>query len=393
VRCLFCRTELDSVHWAFDGVSEQPVPACKACCERLHVRVWRVDVGGGTDLPLHVDCFHCGTPLPSADTRPVIVWVKGEHGVDGVCNACRVRYDRETLFVTQPREEREEDEAMDNPELLERLFASGGIDLCRGELFDRCPPPLPTTFDWDRVDGMLLGLAIGDALGNTTESLLPERRHELYGEIRDYVPHRWHKTLATPTDDTQLAFWTLEQMLADDGFIPEQGRSFSGQLDLGVRAFQVDVSPETLARSNLAQKGVGDRVNLERALRLGDRLGGHLVTGHVDGLGVLRECRQGPGHLQLTFELPPSLAPLVIEKGSIAVDGVSLTVNAVRDHTFTVNIIPYTAKDTTLVGLKVGDRVNLETDIIGKYVAKLLGPHLPANSGLTAEFLKSHGFG
>ncbi len=159
------------------------------------------------------------------------------------------------------------------------------------------------------------------------------------------------------------------------------------------RAFQVDVSPETLARSNLAQKGVGDRVNLERALRLGDRLGGHLVTGHVDGLGVLRECRQGPGHLQLTFELPPSLAPLVIEKGSIAVDGVSLTVNAVRDHTFTVNIIPYTAKDTTLVGLKVGDRVNLETDIIGKYVAKLLGPHLPANSGLTAEFLKSHGFG
>jgi riboflavin synthase len=159
------------------------------------------------------------------------------------------------------------------------------------------------------------------------------------------------------------------------------------------RAFQVDVSPETLARSNLSQKKVGDRVNLERALRLGDRLGGHLVTGHVDGLGVLRERRQGPDHLGLTFELPPPLAPLVIEKGSIAVDGVSLTVNAVRDHTFTVNIIPFTAKDTTLADLKVGDRVNLETDIIGKYVAKLLGPHLPARPGLTAEFLKTHGFG
>jgi len=118
VRCLFCRAELDSVHWAFDGVSEQPVPACKACCDRLHVRVWRVDVGGGTDLPLRADCFHCGTPLPSADTWPVIVWVKGEHGVDGVCNACRVLYDRETLFVTRPHEEPEEDEAMDNPELL-----------------------------------------------------------------------------------------------------------------------------------------------------------------------------------------------------------------------------------------------------------------------------------
>ena len=235
MRCLFCRTELDSVHWAFDGVSEQPVPACKACCERLHVRVWRVDVGGGTDLPLHVDCFHCGTPLPSADTRPVIVWVKGEHGVDGVCNACRVRYDRETLFVTQPREEREEDEAMDNPELLERLFASGGIDLCRGELFDRCPPPLPTTFDWDRVDGMLLGLAIGDALGNTTESLLPERRHELYGEIRDYVPHRWHKTLATPTDDTQLAFWTLDQMLEDGGLVPARvAQRFASERIFGI---------------------------------------------------------------------------------------------------------------------------------------------------------------
>jgi riboflavin synthase len=157
------------------------------------------------------------------------------------------------------------------------------------------------------------------------------------------------------------------------------------------RAFQVEVSPETLARSTLSSKKVGDRVNLERALRLGDRLGGHLVTGHVDGLGVLRERRQGPSHLELTFEMPAPLAPLVIEKGSIAVDGVSLTVNAVSGQAFTVNIIPYTAKDTTLAGLKVGDRVNLETDIIGKYVARLLAPHL-AKSGLTEEFLERHGF-
>jgi riboflavin synthase len=157
------------------------------------------------------------------------------------------------------------------------------------------------------------------------------------------------------------------------------------------RAFQVEVSPETLARSTLPSKKVGDRVNLERALRLGDRLGGHLVTGHLDGLGVLRERRQGPSHLELTFEMPAPLAPLVIEKGSIAVDGVSLTVNAVSEQAFTVNIIPYTAKDTTLSGLKVGDRVNLETDIIGKYVARLLAPHL-AKSGLTKEFLERHGF-
>jgi riboflavin synthase len=157
------------------------------------------------------------------------------------------------------------------------------------------------------------------------------------------------------------------------------------------RAFQVDVSPETLARSTLAMKKAGDRVNLERALRLGDRLGGHLVTGHVDGLGVLRERRSGPAHLVLSFALPADLAPLVIEKGSIAVDGVSLTVNAVAGPTFTVNIIPLTGKDSTLAGLKVGDRVNLETDIIGKYVAKLLGPH-QAKSGVTEELLARHGF-
>jgi riboflavin synthase len=157
------------------------------------------------------------------------------------------------------------------------------------------------------------------------------------------------------------------------------------------RAFLVEVSPETLARSTLSDKKVGDRVNMERALRLGDRLGGHLVTGHVDGPGVLRERKAGPEHLALSFEMPASLAPLVIEKGSIAVDGVSLTVNAVSDHTFAVNIIPFTAKDTTLADLKVGDRVNLETDIIGKYVARLLGPHL-AKTGLTEEFLARHGF-
>jgi riboflavin synthase len=157
------------------------------------------------------------------------------------------------------------------------------------------------------------------------------------------------------------------------------------------RAFQVEVSPETLARSTLSSKKVGDRVNLERALRLGDRLGGHLVTGHVDGLGVLKERRAGPEHLELTFEMPATLAPLVIEKGSIAVDGVSLTVNSVTGTAFSVNIIPYTAKDTTMDGLKVGDGVNLETDIIGKYVARLLGPHL-AKSGLTEEFLARHGF-
>jgi riboflavin synthase len=157
-------------------------------------------------------------------------------------------------------------------------------------------------------------------------------------------------------------------------------------------AASFEVSPETLARTTFPLKKVGDRVNLERSLRLGDRLGGHLVTGHVDGVGVLRERRQGPDHFQLKIEMPPALSRFVIEKGSIAVDGVSLTVNACQGHAFSVNIIPFTAQKTTLAALKVGDRVNLETDLIGKYVARLLGKDSPQGEGVTAELLARHGF-
>jgi riboflavin synthase len=153
-----------------------------------------------------------------------------------------------------------------------------------------------------------------------------------------------------------------------------------------------EVSPETLDRTTFLLKKVGDRINLERSLRLGDRLGGHLVTGHVDGVGVLRERRQGPDHFQLKIEMPPALSRFVIEKGSIAVDGVSLTVNACQGHAFSVNIIPFTAQKTTLAALKVGDRVNLETDLIGKYVARLLGKDSPQGEGVTAELLARHGF-
>ena len=157
-------------------------------------------------------------------------------------------------------------------------------------------------------------------------------------------------------------------------------------------AASFEVSPETLACTTFPLKKVGDRVNLERALRLGDRLGGHLVTGHVDGVGVVRELRPGPAHIQMKFELPGALSPFVIEKGSIAVDGVSLTVNTCQGNTFTVNVIPHTARETTLAALKVGDRVNLETDIIGKYVARLLGQDGPRGGGVTPELLARHGF-
>ncbi len=153
-----------------------------------------------------------------------------------------------------------------------------------------------------------------------------------------------------------------------------------------------EVSPETLARTTFPLKKVGDRVNLERSLRLGDRLGGHLVTGHVDAVGTVRRLKSGAAHLQVQIELPETLSRLVIEKGSIAVDGVSLTVNAVQGQAFTVNIIPLTARETTLAALKVGERVNLETDIIGKYVARLLGKEAPKGEGISAEMLARHGF-
>jgi riboflavin synthase len=163
-------------------------------------------------------------------------------------------------------------------------------------------------------------------------------------------------------------------------------------VSISAKTFQVEVSPETLNRTTLGLKKVRDGVNLERALKIGDRLGGHLVTGHVDGLGVVRERREGRDFFVLGFDLPAALSPFVIEKGSIAVDGVSLTVNTVQGNRFSVYIIPFTAQKTTLAQLQVGHQVNLETDIIGKYVARLLGPHRGGTSDLTKEFLAEHGF-
>jgi riboflavin synthase len=163
-------------------------------------------------------------------------------------------------------------------------------------------------------------------------------------------------------------------------------------VEVGSKTAAFEVSPETMARTTLALKKAGDRVNLERALKLGDRLGGHLVTGHVDGKGALRERREGAEYFQLKIEMPGALGRYVIEKGSIAIDGVSLTVNSCQGNTLTVNIIPHTAQKTTLAQLRVGDQVNLETDIIGKYVEKLLGGRTSETPGVTADLLARHGF-
>lgn len=159
----------------------------------------------------------------------------------------------------------------------------------------------------------------------------------------------------------------------------------------GGREFTAHVSAESLQRTIIGRARVGDRFNLERALRLSDRLGGHLVSGHIDGLSMIKEKRPAGDSLVFHFGLEPRWSGYVIEKGSVAVDGVSLTVNQVWIDSFSVNVIPHTAQMTTLDFKKAGDYVNLETDLIGKYVARLLGRE-PGGSRLDENFLAEHGF-
>ncbi|MEO6088540.1 MAG: riboflavin synthase [Umezawaea sp.] len=144
-------------------------------------------------------------------------------------------------------------------------------------------------------------------------------------------------------------------------------------------AFTADVMRETLVRSSLAKVAEGDRVNLERAAAVGQRLGGHIVQGHVDGTGTVL-ARETTEHWEIVhIGLPPSLARYVVEKGSITVDGVSLTVVTVTDDEFTVSLIPTTLELTTLGRRGTGDAVNLEVDVLAKYVERLTLPHLRQN--------------
>ena len=140
----------------------------------------------------------------------------------------------------------------------------------------------------------------------------------------------------------------------------------------GGSTFTVDVSNETLAKTTLGEWQPGRRVNLERALRAGEELGGHLVAGHVDGVGCIVGMRDDGESRRFTIEAPADLARYIAPKGSVALDGISLTVNEVTGSRFGINIIPHTLTHTTLGARKPGDRVNLEVDLIARYVARLL---------------------
>ena len=158
-------------------------------------------------------------------------------------------------------------------------------------------------------------------------------------------------------------------------------------------SFTADVMAETMRRSNLGSLKKGDQVNLERAMAADGRFGGHMVSGHIDGTGVISQMKQEGNAVWLTVDTSEELMRLIVEKGSIAIDGISLTVAKEMPGAFQVSIIPHTGEETTLLKKKTGAVVNLENDMIGKYVEKLMRKEPEGGgSSLTLDFLKQHGF-
>lgn len=158
--------------------------------------------------------------------------------------------------------------------------------------------------------------------------------------------------------------------------------------------FSVDVMPETMRRSNLNKIKKGSKVNLERALRVGDRLGGHIVSGHIDGVGKIISIEKEDNATWVSIEVYKEILKYIINKGSIAVDGTSLTVAYVDDNMFKVSIIPLTKNETTILSKKVGEEVNLECDMVGKYIEKLMSFNEKKNNkkSINMDFLYENGF-
>lgn len=158
--------------------------------------------------------------------------------------------------------------------------------------------------------------------------------------------------------------------------------------------FTVDVMPETMRRSNLGNLQKGSQVNLERAMQLGGRLGGHMVSGHIDGIGTVIEKQEEDNATLITIATSKDILKYVIEKGSIAIDGTSLTVVTVADKNFKVSIIPLTKEETTLLSKKIGEIVNLECDLVGKYIEKLITYDNAdeKKASIDMDFLRKNGF-
>lgn len=201
------------------------------------------------------------------------------------------------------------------------------------------------------------------------------------------VKRSWHSAVLTIRAHTVLEGIKIGDSIAVNGICLTVTA-------LGGGSFSADVMHETLNRSALAGLGIGTHVNLERAMGADGRFGGHIVAGHVDGVGKIRRIRRDDTAIWYTVEAAPELLRYVVEKGSIAIDGISLTVAAVTETDFSVSIIPHTAAQTVLRERREGSLVNLETDIIGKYVEKLLrpAPEQGESGTITREFLARYGF-
>lgn len=157
-------------------------------------------------------------------------------------------------------------------------------------------------------------------------------------------------------------------------------------------SFTVDVMPETMMMTNFKDLKINDTVNLERALPANGRLGGHIVTGHIDGVGTIIKKYKDDKAIRMSFSTTASVLDLIVKKGSIAIDGISLTITDVDAVSFSVSIIEHTQGETTLTSKKIGDTVNLENDVIGKYVQKMLRKEDTTNKGISLDFLENNGF-
>lgn len=166
---------------------------------------------------------------------------------------------------------------------------------------------------------------------------------------------------------------------------------------LGKDGFTADVMPESMSKTNMGRLKPGDRVNLERALTLSSRLGGHIVSGHIDGVGDIINMEKDDNAVRVTLTSVPKVMKYIVSEGSVALDGVSLTVAHLGDNDFTVSLIPHTAQVTTLLDKKVGDKLNIENDVVGKYVERLLSfsdkdKVVEKNSAISLKFLRENDF-
>jgi len=193
----------------------------------------------------------------------------------------------------------------------------------------------------------------------------------------------------------------IDSDIALEGIKPGDSIAVNGAcltaVSLSGHRFQADVSPETMSKTTFGSAKVGDRVNVERALRLSDRIDGHLVSGHIDGVGTIQKLTPLDNAMIIRIEAPKALSRYFIGKGSVAVDGISLTINRCWENGFEVSIIPHTAKLTTLPHKRQGDPVNIETDMIGKYVERFLtynedDPDTAERPSIDRNFLEKTGF-